>query len=66
MSKGESTGNAPAPEPLPPQEHPTARARWARRARRMRNEAGLYLIRGAATAVGGAIVTYSSIWLHTR
>ncbi|MGY3206330.1 hypothetical protein ACVW19_006927 [Streptomyces sp. TE5632] len=62
MSKGERTGNGSAPEPP----NLSSTSRWAARARRVRNEAGLYLIRGAATAVGGAIVTYSSIWLHTR
>lgn len=62
MSIGERTG--PDPDPKPPNLSSTSR--WAARARRVRNEAGLYLIRGAATAVGGAIVTYSGIWLHTR
>lgn len=57
MSKGERTGNDPAPEP---------RTRWASRARRARNEAGLYLLRGAATAVGGAIVAYGTVWFHAR
>ncbi|MFF4787798.1 hypothetical protein ACFY3E_41600 [Streptomyces griseorubiginosus] len=62
MSKGESTGNDAVPEP-----HSTSSmARWARRVRRVRNEAGLYLLRGAATAVGGAIVAYGGVWLHAR
>ncbi|GHD81090.1 hypothetical protein GCM10010317_103920 [Streptomyces mirabilis] len=65
MSKGESTGNDAVPEP-----HGTSSmARWAgrvRRVRRVRNEAGLYLLRGAATAVGGAIVAYGGVWLHAR
>ncbi|MEV5049333.1 hypothetical protein AB0N20_33285 [Streptomyces griseoincarnatus] len=62
MSKGESTGNNAVPEP-----HGTSSmARWARRVRRVRNEAGLYLLRGAATAVGGAIVAYGGVWLHAR
>ncbi|GAA2264918.1 hypothetical protein GCM10010232_66390 [Streptomyces amakusaensis] len=58
-SMTESTGPTPAPKP-------PSTSRWAARARRMRNEAGLYLLRGAATAVGGALVTYGGIWLHTR
>ncbi|MBQ0891198.1 hypothetical protein KBZ94_40865 [Streptomyces sp. RM72] len=62
MSKGESTGNDAVPEP-----HGTSSmARWARQVRRARNEAGLYLLRGAATAVGGAIVAYGGVWLHAR
>ncbi|MDQ0904691.1 hypothetical protein QFZ22_000676 [Streptomyces canus] len=60
MSKGESTGNSPDPEPLP------SRIRWAKYARRLRNEAGLHLIRGAATAVGGVIVAYGGLWIQTR
>lgn len=52
---------APTPAPKPP-----STSRWAVRARRMRNEAGLYLIRGAATSAGGAIVAYGGVWLHSR
>jgi hypothetical protein len=62
MSKGESTGNDAVPEP----HGGSSMARWAARARRARNEAGLYLLRGAATAVGGAIVAYGGVWLQTR
>ncbi|MEU5403900.1 hypothetical protein ABZ348_31980 [Streptomyces sp. NPDC005963] len=62
MSKGERTGNTQAPGPPTP----SSGSRWAARARRVRNEAGLYLIRGAATAVGGAIVAYGTVWLHAR
>ncbi|WP_329266507.1 hypothetical protein [Streptomyces sp. NBC_01451] len=58
MSKPESKGNSPDPEPLPP--------RWIRRARRLRNEAGLHLLRGAATAVGGAVVAYGGLWIQSR
>ncbi|WP_039934527.1 hypothetical protein [Streptomyces viridochromogenes] len=60
MSKPERTGNSPAPEPLP------SRTRWAKRARRLRNEAGLHLIRGAATTVGGAVVAYGGLWIQSR
>lgn len=62
MSKGERTGSDPLPEP--PNPRPTGR--WGARARRIRNEAGLYLLRGAATAVGGAIVAYGGVWLQSR
>ncbi|MFI1869197.1 hypothetical protein [Streptomyces jumonjinensis] len=62
MSKSERTGNDPAPEPRTP----SAGSRLAARARRVRNEAGLYLLRGAATAVGGAIVAYGTVWLQAR
>ncbi|MGW1297737.1 hypothetical protein [Streptomyces sp. NPDC002533] len=58
MSKPESKGNSPAPEPLPP--------RWTRRARRLRNEAGLHLLRGTATAAGGAVVAYGGLWIQSR
>ncbi|MFF5147824.1 hypothetical protein ACFY6U_50350 [Streptomyces sp. NPDC013157] len=62
MSKDEATGNDAVPEP-----HGTSSmARWEGRVRRVRNEAGLYLLRGAATAVGGAIVAYAGVWLHAR
>ncbi|GGS10095.1 hypothetical protein GCM10010252_56520 [Streptomyces aureoverticillatus] len=62
MSKGESTGNDAASEP----HGRSSMARWEWRVQRVRNEAGLYLLRGAATAVGGAIVTYGGVWLHAR
>jgi len=62
MSKGERTGNDPAPEPP----DPPSTGRWVARARRVRNEASLYLIRGAATAAGGAVVAYGGIWLQGR
>jgi hypothetical protein len=56
------SGNDAVPEP-----HGTSSlARWAGRLRRVRNEAGLYLLRGAATAVRGAIVAYGGVWLHAR
>ncbi|WP_345203821.1 hypothetical protein, partial [Streptomyces lavendulae] len=34
--------------------------RWSRRARRIRNEAAIHLVTGAATAIGGSIVLYVS------
>lgn len=42
------------------------RARWHRRARRVRREAGLCMMRGAATAAGGVAVTYCAVWLGNR
>ncbi|MFF7755014.1 hypothetical protein ACFZCP_38635 [Streptomyces sp. NPDC007971] len=63
MSKAESKGNAAIPEPHGPS---STRAQWARRAWRMRNEVGLCLLRGAASAVGGAIVAYGGVWLRAR
>ncbi|RPK71320.1 hypothetical protein EES45_34780 [Streptomyces sp. ADI97-07] len=42
------------------------RRRWRHRLRRLRNEAGVYLVRGAATTVGGILVTYSAFWIQTR
>lgn len=41
------------------------RHKW-RRLRRLRNEAGVHLVRGAATAVGGIVMTYSALWIQTR
>lgn len=40
--------------------------RWRRRFRRICKEAGLFVLRGAATAVGGAAVTYGVIWVQSR
>lgn len=65
MSRTERTvinasGKPPAPEPQP------WITRLKSRARRIRNEAGIYLVRGAATAIGGSIVIYISTWLSLR
>ncbi|MFJ7046827.1 hypothetical protein ACIQVC_26020 [Streptomyces sp. NPDC101112] len=61
MSKPERKGNSPDPEPLSRPDGGSSRTRWTKRARRLRNEAGLHLLRGAATAVGGAIVAYGGL-----
>ncbi|MCO8306817.1 hypothetical protein ACFV4E_35055 [Streptomyces hygroscopicus] len=66
MSKDERTGNSPAPEPLPALDGGALRTQWVKRVRRLRNEAGLHLIRGAATAVGGAVVAYGGLWIQSR
>ncbi|MGW2052240.1 hypothetical protein ACWCPF_45135 [Streptomyces sp. NPDC001858] len=66
MSKPERKGNSPDPEPLPTPNGGSWKTRWATRARRLRNEAGLYLLRGAATAVGGAVVAYGGLWIQSR
>ncbi|MFD4627544.1 hypothetical protein [Streptomyces sp. NPDC058475] len=66
MSKPERKGNSPDPEPLPTPDGGSSRTRWAKRARRLRNEAGLHLLRGAATAVGGAVVAYGGLWIQSR
>ena len=66
MSKPERKGNSPDPEPLPKLDGGSSRTRWAKSARRLRNEAGLHLLRGAATAVGGAVVAYSGLWIQSR
>jgi hypothetical protein len=60
MSDVERKGNQAAPEP------PGRGARWPRRAQRARREVGLYMVRGAATAVGGALVTYGCLWAQAR
>ncbi len=65
MPKDERTGNSPAPEPLLV-DGGSSSTRWAKRVRQIRNEAGLHLIRGAATAVGGAIVAYGGLWIQSR
>ncbi|MEU8138219.1 hypothetical protein [Streptodolium elevatio] len=66
MSKPERTGRSPAPEPLPTADGKASRTRWAKRVRRIRNEAGLHLIRGAATATGAAIVACGGLWIQSR
>jgi hypothetical protein len=66
MSKPERKGNSPDPEPLPNSDSGPSGTRWAKRARRLRNEAGLHLLRGAATAVGGAVVAYGGLWIQSR
>jgi hypothetical protein len=58
-SMTETTGPTSAPKP-------PSTSRWVARARRIRDEAGLYLLRGAATAAGGALVAYGGVWLHSR
>ncbi|GAA2970048.1 hypothetical protein [Streptomyces enissocaesilis] len=60
MSDVERKGNQAVPEP------PGRGAQWRRRAQRARREVGLYVVRGAATAVGGAVVTYGFLWAQTR
>ncbi|WP_327180385.1 hypothetical protein OG599_34950 (plasmid) [Streptomyces sp. NBC_01335] len=66
MSKDERRGNSPDPEPHPTPDDGSSRTRWTKHARRLRNEAGLHLLRGAATAVGGAVVAYSGLWIQSR
>ncbi|MEU3795763.1 hypothetical protein AB0F07_39260 [Streptomyces fructofermentans] len=66
MSKPERTDNSPDPEPLATPDGRSSETRWAKRARRLRNEAGLHLLRGAATAVGGAVVAYGGLWIQSR
>lgn len=58
MSEPERTGGDRPSEAL--------RQRWRRRLQRLRYEAGLYLVRGAATAVGGTLVTYTAFWIQAR
>lgn len=66
MSKPERKGNSPDLEPLPTPDGEPSRTRWAKRIRRIRNEASLHLLRGAATAVGGAVVAYGGLWVQSR
>ncbi|MFF8024769.1 hypothetical protein ACFZDJ_27440 [Streptomyces sp. NPDC007896] len=66
MSKVERKGNSPDPEPLATPDGASSKTRWVRRARQLRNEAGLHLLRGAATAVGGAVVAYGGLWIQSR
>jgi hypothetical protein len=53
-------------EPPPVMKARPARCRWKERFRRVSAEAGLSLIRGAATAVGGTLVTATVLWLQAR
>ena len=57
MSNPERKGNSPDPEPPP---------RRSRSVRQLRNDTGLHLFRGAATAIGSAVVTYGLVWVQTR
>lgn len=57
MSKPERTGNSPDLEP------PTPRSRWVRQ---LHSDAGVHLLRGAATAIGSAVITYGLVWVQTR
>ncbi|MGW2892612.1 hypothetical protein ACWDDN_46435 [Streptomyces griseoruber] len=66
MSKPERKANSPDPEPLPTPDGKPSETQWVRRAQRLRNEAGLHLLRGAATAVGGAVVAYGGLWIQSR
>ncbi|WP_405704605.1 hypothetical protein OG264_38425 [Streptomyces xanthophaeus] len=65
MSTTERTDIAVAEEPPGPGPAPRA-ARWSDKARRIRNEAGIHLVRGAAAAIGGTLVIYASTWLSLR
>lgn len=65
MSQTERTVIARSEKPPAP-ERALSTGRWAHLARRVRNEAGVHLLRGAATAAGGALVLYASTWLHSR
>ncbi|MER5570644.1 hypothetical protein ABT083_31300 [Streptomyces goshikiensis] len=65
MSTTERTDITDAEEPPGPGPAPRA-ARWRDKARQIRNEAGIHLIRGAATAIGGTIVIYANTWLPLR
>ncbi|WP_371553286.1 hypothetical protein OG266_44400 [Streptomyces sp. NBC_00554] len=66
MSEAERTFNTGKPEPRAAPKAETLAARSAHRAKQLRNEAGLYLLRGAATAVGGAVVAYGVVWVQAR
>ncbi len=58
MSDPERKGQQPSSE--------GRRSRWQRRLQRLRNEAGLYLVRGAATAAGGVVVSYGWVWIQSK
>ncbi len=78
MPDYERKGNSPPPEPpdkgnAPPSEPPGGgdsspagppEGRWWKRFRRLRDEAGISLVRGASTAVGGLLITYGAVWLQ--
>ncbi|MFD7186128.1 hypothetical protein ACFRAI_43210 [Streptomyces sp. NPDC056637] len=65
MSDTERTVNENAPEPprRRKRDRKSQRSRWLDRLRR---EASLSLVRGAATAAGGVVVTYSCLWVQSR
>ncbi|TWF92336.1 hypothetical protein FHX80_12656 [Streptomyces brevispora] len=41
-------------------------AKRRRRLRRLGSEASLYIVRGAASAVGGFLVTWATVWVQNR
>lgn len=66
MSGHERKGQlAPTESPPAPKDRPT-RSRWKERFRRAGAEAGISLIRGAATAAGGALITVMVVWVQAR
>lgn len=64
MSKFQRRGSEADREDLPTPKARRIKGHWRDRARRLRNEAGLSLIRGAATAVGTTAVTAAVMWGH--
>ncbi|MEB3959563.1 hypothetical protein OKJ48_04755 [Streptomyces kunmingensis] len=65
MSDTERTANEKVLEPPERRkgDRTSPRNRWLRRLRR---EVGLGLVRGAATTVGGVVVTYGLLWFQSR
>lgn len=66
MPDDDRDGDSPRSKPsLAPKRQPSE-GRGRGRLRRLGSEAGLYLIRGAATAVGGFVVTWATVWVQSR
>jgi hypothetical protein len=66
MSEHERKGQLAPTEPPPALKGRPARSRWKERFRRAGAEAGISLIRGAATAAGGTLITAMVVWVQAR
>lgn len=58
VSTPERRGTEPSREP--------PKDRWKYYVKRVRGEAGVYLVRGAATAAGGACASYGILWIQSH
>ncbi|MEE1826164.1 hypothetical protein PUR61_28825 [Streptomyces sp. BE20] len=67
MSVLEPTSKPVDPEGLSGTDRPSPKAaRWKQWTHRARRDIGLSMVRGAATAFGGAIVSFGVWWLKQR
>jgi hypothetical protein len=53
-------------KPSPAPKRRPSETRFRGQLRNLGSEAGLYLVRGAATAAGGFVVTWATVWVQSR